>query len=206
MHNWLVPCTRTPGQPTQIPVAQIDRLTSSQNVKSPVVIGEPARLLAIVRRNLLLCAALVSLQVIAAQSVNKPNFTGTWIFNPQRSTIEGSAPSASTFHIKHDEPNFHLTRTHVLNGKSDTWSIDLVTDGKHEVVEHNYYYSARTRMYWEGSSLVLDMKMLTKKGERATNLVKYSLSKDGKTFMALERYEDSTEHHLNKWVFDKKAP
>ena len=61
-------------------------------------------------------------------------------------------------------------------------------------------------MYWEGSSLVLDMKMLTKKGERATNLVKYSLSKDGKTFMALERYEDSTEHHLNKWVFDKKAP
>lgn len=57
-----------------------------------------------------------------------------------------------------------------------------------------------------GTSLVLDMKMVTKKGERATNLVKYSLSEDGKTFIASERYEDSTEHHLNNWVFDKKAP
>lgn len=169
-------------------------------------IAEAARLFAIMRRVLLLCVALVGLQVIAAQSISKPNFTGTWIFNPQRSTIEGSAPSASTFHIKHDEPNFHLSRTHVFNGESDTWSIDLATDGKHEVVEHNSYYTARTRMYWEGSSLVLDMKMVTNKGERAANFVKYSLSENGKTFIALEHYEDSTEHHLNKWVFDKKAP
>ena len=153
------------------------------------------------RRHILLCVALlVGLQILAAQNLNKPNLTGTWIFNPQASTVEGSAPSASTFYIKHDEPHFHLSRTHVFNGKSDTWSIDLVTDGKHEVVEHNSYYTARTRMYWEGSSLVLDMKMVTKKGERATNLVKYSLSEDGKTFIALERYKDSTEQHLNKWV------
>jgi hypothetical protein len=61
-------------------------------------------------------------------------------------------------------------------------------------------------MYWEGSSLVLDMKMVTKEGEKATNLVKYSLSDDGKTFIALEHYKDSTEEHLNKWAFDKKAP
>jgi hypothetical protein len=156
---------------------------------------------------LLLCIALlVGLQILAAQDVRKPNFTGTWIFNPQRSTIQGSAPSASTFYIKHDEPNFHLSRTHVFNGKSDTWSIDLITDGKHEVTEHNSYYTARTRMYWEGSSLVLDMKMVTKEGEKATNLVKYSLSDDGETFIALEHYKDSTEEHLNKWVFDKKAP
>jgi hypothetical protein len=46
-------------------------------------------------------------------------------------------------------------------------------------------------MYWEGSSLVLDMEMVTKKGERAANLVKYSISEDGKTFIALERYKDS---------------
>jgi len=25
--------------------------------------------------------------------------------------------------------------------RDDTWSIDLVTDGKHEVVEHNSYYT-----------------------------------------------------------------
>ena len=159
------------------------------------------------RCDILLCIVLLpGLQVLAAQNLNKPNFTGTWVFNPQVSTLETSAPSASTFHIKHEEPHFHLSRTHVFNGKSDTWSIDLVTDGKHEVIEHNPYYTARTRMYWEGSSLVLDMKMVTTKGERATNLVKYSLSDDGRTFIALERYKDATEQHLNKWVFDRKAP
>jgi hypothetical protein len=158
-------------------------------------------------RHIVLCVALmVGVRVLDAQNVDKPNFTGTWIFNAQASTIEGSAPSASTFYILHDEPHFHLSRTHVFNGKSDTWSIDLITDGKHGVVEHNSDYTARTRMYWEGSSLILDMQMMTKKGERATNLVKYCLTADGKRFIALERYEDATEKHLNKWVFDKKAP
>src|SRR5581483_6753043 len=98
-------------------------------------------------RHILLCVAIVvGVQLLAAQNVSKPNFTGTWIFNPQASTMEGSAPSASTFFVKHEEPHFHLSRTHVFNGKSDTWSIDLITDGKHEVVEHNAYYTARTRM------------------------------------------------------------
>ena len=150
---------------------------------------------------------LVWLQFLAfAQQADKPNFTGTWTFNPQASSLEIPAPSASTFNIKHGEPHFHLSRTHVFNGKSDTWSIDLVTDGKHEVVERNSHYTARTRMYWQGRSLVLDMKMQTNDGESASNLVKYSLAADGTTLVALERYHDSTEKHLNKWVFDKKVP
>jgi hypothetical protein len=150
---------------------------------------------------------LVWFQFLAvAQRSDRPNFTGTWIFNPQTSSLEIPPPSASTFHIEHDEPHFHLSRTHVFNGKSDTWNIDLVTDGKHEVIERNSHYTARTRMYWEGRSLVLDMKMETKNGERASNFVRYSLTDDGKTLIALEHYQDSTEKHLNKWVFDKEAP
>jgi hypothetical protein len=50
------------------------------------------------------------------------------------------------------------------------------------------------------------MKMETKNGESASNLVKYSLADDGNTLIALDRYQDSTEKHLNKWVFDKEVP
>jgi hypothetical protein len=165
-----------------------------------------ARIFAAMSRRISGCVSvLVWLQFLAiAQQADKSNFTGTWIFNPHTSSLEIPPPSASTFHIKHDEPNFHLSRTHVFNGKSDTWEIDLVTDGKHEVIERNSHYTARTRIYWEGRSLVLDMKMETKNGESASNLVKYSLADDGNTLIALERY--STEKHLNKWVFDKKVP
>jgi len=44
-------------------------------------------------------------------------------------------------------------------------------------------------MYWEGRSLVLDMKMETKNGGSASNLVKYSLADDGNTLIALELRE-----------------
>jgi hypothetical protein len=62
-------------------------------------------------------------------------------------------------------------------------------------------------MYWEGSSLVLDRyENGDHKRREGHEFGQYSLSEDGKTFIALERYDDPTEKHLNKRVFDKKSP
>jgi hypothetical protein len=137
----------------------------------------------------------------------KPSFSGTWILNLNKSKLQIPPPSSTTFVIQHDDPHFHLTRTHVFNGKSDTWSIDILTDGKQEVVEQiSDEYTSHTRMYWEGSSLVLDMTITDKSGGKATNLVKYSFADNGKTFIALEHFKTPNDEHLNKWVFDKKSP
>ena len=58
------------------------------------------------------------------------------------------------------------------------------------------------RVTWEGDSLVFDVK-IEKAGGNATDVVKYSVSRDGKTFTALERYRDAQDSYDNVWVFDR---
>jgi len=136
----------------------------------------------------------------------KPNLSGTWIFSPKKSSLQIAAPSSEIFVVQHTDPHLHLTRTLVLNGKSETWSIDILTDGKQEVVEHMGENTVSTRAFWEGSSLVLDKTTSYESGEKSSNLVKYSLADDGKTFVALEYFTDPNGQHVNKWVFDKQNP
>jgi hypothetical protein len=136
----------------------------------------------------------------------KPNLSGTWVFNPKKSSLQTPPPSSQVLVIRHTEPHFRLTRTLALNGKSTTWSIDVLTDGKQEVVERMGEDTASTRVFWEGSSLVLDMTISYQGGEKTSDLVKYSLADEGKAFIALEYFEDRTGQHVNKWVFDKENP
>jgi hypothetical protein len=139
-----------------------------------------------------------------AQQPQKPDFSGTWKFNAEKSKLQIPAPSSSTFMVDHKEPKFHLTRTHVYDGKPDTWSIDLTTDGK-EVVQQEADRTLHARLYWEGNELVFDSKIVLKDRE-ATNVVKYQLSLDGKTFTASESFRGPRLKYDNIWVFDKESP
>jgi outer membrane protein assembly factor BamB len=136
------------------------------------------------------------------QESQKPNFSGAWRFNPEKSKLQIPAPTSSTFRVDHREPEFHLSRTHVYEGKADTWSIDLTTDGK-EVVQQEGDRTIHSRLYWEGNELVFDSKIVLKDRE-ATNIVRYQLSEDGKTFTAIERFRGPILKYDNIWVFDKQ--
>ena len=142
-----------------------------------------------------------------AQSNAKPNFSGTWVLNTAASKLElKNPPIASTFTIQHREPNFHLKRTHVFaNGKRDTWGIDLITDGKHKVVRKDGPARDVTRMYWDNAVLVLEEKETAPDGSFGTNVVRYTLSEDGKTMTASEHEEYPGGQLTNKWVFDKQT-
>jgi hypothetical protein len=130
------------------------------------------------------------------------DFSGVWKFNPEKSRLQVPVPSASTFVIEHEEPRFHLTRTHVYDGKPDTWSIDLTTDGT-EVIQQEGDQTLHIRLYWEGNQLIFDSKIIL--GEReATNVVRYGLSEDGKTFTATESFRGPRLKYDNTWVFDKE--
>ena len=154
-----------------------------------------------------LASVLLFLMITSSlESAEKPNFSGTWIFNPQTSRLEiKDAPIASTFIIQHREPNFHLKRTHVYpDGKRDTWGIDLITDGKHEVVRKHGQDRDVTRMYWDNDVLVLDERITAPDGQMGTNVVRYSLSSNGRNLIALEHEEFPDGKVTNRWVFDKQ--
>jgi hypothetical protein len=140
---------------------------------------------------------------LCVQSEPRPNFSGTL----QKSRLEiKNSPIASKFIIKHREPKWHLKRTHIYSGgKHNTWSISLITDGQHEQVQHDGSGGqAITRMYWDGDVLVLDMRITDARGLTGANVVRYSLSTDGRTMTALEHEEYPGAKLTNSWVFEKQ--
>jgi hypothetical protein len=136
------------------------------------------------------------------QPVAKPDFSGTWQFNRRKSSLQIPPPDSTIFTIEHHEPRFHLARTHVFAGKSDTFSIDLTTDGETVVRDHGNM-KIYVRLYWEGETLVFDSK-LEREGEKATNVVRYKLADDEQTFIAEERFHSEQRSYENTWVFDRR--
>jgi hypothetical protein len=134
--------------------------------------------------------------------MSKPDFTGTWKFNPAKSSLQIPQPDSTTFVIEHREPRFRLCRTHVVGGNSDTFRIDLTTDGAQVVCDHGGL-EIQARLRWEGESLVFD-SILTRGEMRATNVVRYRLAEAGRTFVAEECLRSEQHNHDNTWVFDKE--
>jgi hypothetical protein len=132
----------------------------------------------------------------------KPDFTGIWQFNPSKSLLQIPAPESTTFFIEHREPCFRLERTHVFDGNSDTFSIELATDGKPVALNHRGL-EIRASLNWEGETLLF-YSTVERDGVQATNIVRYRLLEDGQVFIAEEQFRSQEMNYENRWVFDKK--
>jgi len=133
--------------------------------------------------------------------MNRPNFSGSWQFNPQKSSLQIQAPDSTTFTIEHNEPDFKLTRTFTFGGKSDTFSILLKTDGNQVSFQHGGR-TINARLYWDEDRLVFDSS-INRDNEIAINVVNYRLEDQGKTLIAEEKFTSRDQNYLNRWVFIK---
>jgi hypothetical protein len=133
----------------------------------------------------------------------RPNFTGTWAFNAAKSALQISPPEASEFVIEHREPHFRLSRTLVMQGCRDTFSIDLTTDGSPFHLAHPRGYEIRGRAYWDGDVLAFD-STIGQGDNQATNAVRYHLSPDVNTLTAEERFRGRDLAYENVWVLDRQ--
>ena len=132
----------------------------------------------------------------------KPNFTGTWEFNSSKSTLQIPRPDATVFTIDHREPIFRFSRTHIVQGKTDTLELHLTTDGKEVVGEHGEL-RFRSRAYWDGDTLVFETH-LEQKEEDGVNIVRDTLSNTGHLLLADEHLRSRTINYNNMWVLDKQ--
>ena len=146
---------------------------------------------------------IVSCLCACLHAQTKANFSGRWTLNPEKSKLQIPKPTSTRFAIEHREPAFRLTRTHVYGEKSDTLTLELKADGMERAHDAGGS-SALIRLYWEGSSLVAEMKV-ARDGEQALNLVRYSLADEGRTFVGVERFRSAKVNYDNLWVFDRET-
>jgi hypothetical protein len=112
-----------------------------------------------------------------------------------------------TMQIDQNDPQVRFARTLVYGNQSFDWKLDVVADGKKEVTQNSTLYTTKSRVYWQGDSLVIDQKIIAPDGTTATDLVTYSLADDGKTLQGVERQvtAGTKGSTTNKWIYDKKV-
>ncbi len=134
----------------------------------------------------------------------KPDFTGTWIFNPVKSSLQISPPDATVFVIDHQEPNFRISRTHVFQGKSDTLALEFTTDGTEIAGQHGPIHF-RGNVTWDGDALVF-VSHVSQGISAGTNTVRYTLSDDSNVLLAQEQLRSTGLNYDNRWVLDRAVP
>ncbi len=160
-----------------------------------------------------LCPLLLATLAIALQgqqpqqAQSKPNLTGKWVFNAQKSSLKMPAPASMTLQIEQKDPQVRFARTQVYGDQSFNWELETVADGQKEIVQKTPQYTANVRVYWEGSSLVLVQQITASDGTKATDVVTYSVVEDGRLLQALERQTTvgAKGSITNKWVYERQV-
>lgn len=152
-----------------------------------------------------LLMALFSAAGLVSLANDRPNFSGDWVFNAEKSKLQTQLKlDSASFTIDHKEPDFRFSRLFVIDGKDDAYSYNLTTDGK-EKVEEQPNRTNYSRLYWDGDVLVFDVRIVLKDGREATNVVRYSLRDGGRTFVAEEKFRGPVLKYDNLWVAGRKS-
>ena len=151
---------------------------------------------------LLLVSMLSAPPLVLAQQ--RPDFSGEWTLDRSASSLQGdmAAVESGVLRIRHHEPSFGFSRTFVINTQPIDTAFDIETDGR-ERVRNNRGMSSRSRMEWEGNSLLLTVLIDAPRGT-VSNVVRYELLDDGSTLRAIEDVGGAAPPHHNVWMFARR--
>lgn len=138
-----------------------------------------------------------------AQNNIKPDFSGTWKLDFIKSSLQTPLPKSMIIVIDHKDPNWEFKRTYVYeDGEENILEIKLTTDGK-QVIRDFGNNKGRVRLYWDNEILIFDSEIMLP-NETASNVVRYSLTDNGKTFIAEETFKSKSHSHFNRYIFYKE--
>jgi hypothetical protein len=146
--------------------------------------------------SMLVLPALLSASLVAAQS--KPNVSGTWKMNAEKSKFEKGGPKAIT--IKFDQKESTLSESLMLTNDrgEQTLNLTYTLDGK-ESPQQLEGRPIKATAKWEGSFLIIEFK----NDDGFNFLRKISVSDDGKT-MTIDVKQSSPNGTANDVVLLEK--
>jgi hypothetical protein len=109
----------------------------------------------IMRRFFLLATALCLALAAAAQNAAKPNFTGVWNMDLEKSNFGGIAPPASAQYLIRQTGNTVMLQ---YTQDNHTSRVDIVPDGADHLTETVADSQTWTRSYWSGKALVIESR------------------------------------------------
>lgn len=157
----------------------------------------------VITKHLLTTCLLVGLCASIAVAQTKPNFTGAWKLNLQKSKFAGSSPGGVSVTIEFNHKDNNLTEAFTSSQDSSEHTIEAkyTIDGKEsEVPTGDEVIKATTK--WEGNALVIDWR-----GPQAGRYFvrKLTLAADGKTMtINLKRSVPDGGMVEETWVLEKQ--
>jgi hypothetical protein len=157
-------------------------------------------------RHHVLVFVLIAAATALAQTPAKPNLTGTWNMDPEKSNFGGlEAPKSARYLIRHlgsklemqYEQDGHITR------------VDVTPDGEEHVLETGPDTENLARVYWSGAVLVFEGRIRPMASSNAPPVKwtsRWSLSPDKKE-LTIDRHIATQQASVDqKVVFEKQLP
>ena len=128
-----------------------------------------------------------------------PNYTGTWVLNFEKSTLEDPPKglTSTVFIIKQEGDKFRLTRYHVFGDKKKKISFKMTADGKTRKVKILF----KGKLERKENSL-----RATLWRKNFSNIVNYKFGNSQNEFIADEVFKGKPQDHHSIWVFDREVP
>ncbi|WP_321474514.1 hypothetical protein [uncultured Paludibaculum sp.] len=149
---------------------------------------------------LALAAALAS---PAAFSADKPNLTGTWNLNVQKSEF-GPSPGPDKFvrKIEHKDPELKMTTIQAFQGQERTNDVVYTIDGTEHTVKSGQA-EAQITATWKGN--VLEVKSVRNvQGNEIVAVETWTLAEDGKTLSTVSHIKAPMGELDLKFLFEKE--
>lgn len=140
---------------------------------------------------------LSSALLVAAQS--KPNVTGTWKMNAEKSKFERGGPSAITVKFDQQESTLRETLTLTNQRGEQAHNFSYTLDGK-ESLQQLEGREIKTTAKWDGASLLIEFK-----NDEGFNFSrKITVSSDGKTMTMDVKQSTSNGSATDMVVLEKQ--
>jgi hypothetical protein len=151
------------------------------------------------RRKIKILLTVLGFLICQTQAFSqRPNYSGTWILNFQKSKLEANWAKGLTegvFTIMQDGDKFKLSRYFIINGKKQKLGIKMIADGK--VRRKKILFKGK--LEWEGNNL---KAKIYRNG--FSNVVNYKFGDNQNEFIADEVFIGRPQDYHNHWVFDKQ--
>ncbi len=127
----------------------------------------------------------------------KPNYSGTWILNLEKSKLTSGNSARITktiFFIEQQGDKFSLTRYRYMGEKKRRLKFKMTADGE----RHNVKLLFNGKLEWIEEHL---RASIWNKG--FSNIVNYSFGANEDEFIADETFTSAKTNYHNHWVFDR---